>query len=92
MPLMVQDLANPMLALVSHAVLAAHSETIIGVEVNSVQFYPDASNPEASVHPGLFTRRNGMVSLGSIGKTGLGYRVNEIDRLLPKPEIELGEL
>ena len=42
MPLMVQDLTNPMLAMVPHARLAAHAGTIMGVEANGMQFYPVA--------------------------------------------------
>ena len=53
MTLMVQDLSNPMLAQIPHVLLAAHAGTIMGVESNGMQFYPDASLPEAAVHPGL---------------------------------------
>ena len=49
MPLMVQDLANPMLAQVSPVQLAAHAGTIMGVETNSSQFFPAASEPEAKI-------------------------------------------
>ncbi len=41
MTLMVQDLSNPMLAQVPHVLLAAHAGTIMGVESNGMQFYPD---------------------------------------------------
>ena len=85
MPLMVQDLANPMLAQIAHLRLGAHAGTIMGVETNSMQFYPDASLPEAAVHPGLFRRRNGCVDLSSLGTSGFGYRVTEIARDLPAP-------
>ncbi len=54
MTLMVQDLSNPMLAQVSHVLLAAHAGTIMGVESNGMQFYPAASLLEEKVHPGLF--------------------------------------
>jgi len=84
MSLMVQDLTNPMLAQISHAQLAAHFPTIMGLESNACQFYPDASRPEARVHPGLFRRRNGMLSLASVGGNGLGYRIEEIGRALPE--------
>src|SRR5260221_9169855 len=57
MELMVQDLTNPMLAQIPHLLLAAQVGTIMGVETNSMQFYPDASAPEAKVHPGLYQRR-----------------------------------
>ena len=38
---MVQDLSNPMLAQVPHVLLAAHARTIMGVETNGMQFYPE---------------------------------------------------
>lgn len=83
MTLMVQDLTNPMLAQISHVQLAAHAGTIMGVETNSMQFYPDASLPEAAVHPGLFRRVGGRVRLDSLGSAGFGYRLSEIERHLP---------
>lgn len=83
MALMVQDLTNPMLALIPHVLLAAHAGTIMGVETNGMQFYPEASLPEEAVHPGLFRRRNGSVDLRSLRGPGFGYRVDEIDRQLP---------
>jgi L-alanine-DL-glutamate epimerase-like enolase superfamily enzyme len=85
MPLMVQDLTNPMLAQIPHCRLAAHTATIMGVETNAMQFYPAASGPEARVHPGLYRRRHGRIDLSSIGPTGFGYRVAEIGRELPDP-------
>jgi L-alanine-DL-glutamate epimerase-like enolase superfamily enzyme len=86
MTLMVQDLSNPMLAQVSHVLLAAHAGTIMGVESNGMQFYPEASIPEAAVHPGLFRRRRGALDLTSIRGPGFGYRVDEIARELPVVE------
>lgn len=85
MTLMVQDLTNPMLAIIPHALLAAHAGTIQGVECNAMQFYPDASLPEARVHPGLSQRRGGVVDLSTLTGPGFGYRVNEIARELPAP-------
>lgn len=85
MALMVQDLTNPMLAHIPHALLAAHVGTIMGVEANAMQFYPEASSPEAEVHPGLYTRRNGELDLSSIRGPGFGYRRDEIHRALPEP-------
>ena len=90
MSLMVQDLTNPMLAQIPHLLLAAHVETIMGVETNSMQFYPEASRPEAAVHPGLYRRRNGCVDLSSICGPGLGYRLEEIRRELPRREVWSG--
>jgi L-alanine-DL-glutamate epimerase-like enolase superfamily enzyme len=85
MTLMVQDLTNPMLAQIPHANLAAHAGTIMGVETNSMQFYPAASGPEEAVHPGLYRRRKGRISLDSLGGEGMGYRAGEIARVLPCP-------
>lgn len=85
MPLMVQDLTNPMLAQITHAQLAAHAGTVMGLETNSMQYYPNASNPEALVHPGLFRRRDGRLDLSSIAGPGFGYRLEEIARKLPAP-------
>ena len=90
MPLMVQDLANPMLAQVSHAQLAAHAGTIMGLETNGSQFFPAASLPEAQVHPGLYRRRAGQIDLATLGQAGFGFRVAEITRTLPSPAVECG--
>jgi L-alanine-DL-glutamate epimerase-like enolase superfamily enzyme len=84
MPLMVQDLTNPMLAMVPHVRLAAHAGTIQGVECNGMQFYPDASLPEAAVHPGLYARRNGELDLSTLGGPGMGYRLEDMVRELPE--------
>ena len=91
MTLMVQDLTNPMLAQVPHVLLAAHAGTIMGVETNAMQFYPDASRPEEEVHPGLYRRRGGSVDLCSIKGPGFGYRLGEIRRALPESEAAFGE-
>lgn len=85
MTLMVQDLTNPMLAIIPHVQLAAHAGTIMGVECNGMQFYPDISKPEAQLHPGIYQRREGVLDLSSLGKTGFGYREDEMARELPAP-------
>ncbi|MCF7949023.1 MAG: mandelate racemase/muconate lactonizing enzyme family protein [Spirochaetia bacterium] len=85
MPLMVQDLTNPMLAALSHTSFAAFVPTLMGFEANASQFYPEASAAEAVVHPGVYRRRNGMVSTESFNGHGFGYRIEEIDRVLPEP-------
>jgi L-alanine-DL-glutamate epimerase-like enolase superfamily enzyme len=85
MQLMVQDLSNPMLAQIAHVRLAAHVDTIMGVESNSMQYYPQASLPEAAVHPGIFNRSQGKLNLESMRGTGFGYRIEEIKRELPAP-------
>ena len=84
MQLMVQDLTNPMLAQIPHVLLAAYADTIMGVESNAMQFYPEASRDEARVHPGLYTRRQGKLDLSTIDGPGFGYRVREINRPLPE--------
>lgn len=89
MTLMVQDLTNPMLAQIPHVLLAAHTGTIMGVETNGMQFYPDASAPEAVVHPGIYRRQNGCVDLATIHGPGFGYRLDEMKRELPAPAIEI---
>ena len=83
MPLMVQDLTNPMLAQIPHVRLAAHAGTIMGVESNGMQFYPAASAPEEQVHPGIYRRRSGQLDLSTLSGPGFGYRVEEIGRQLP---------
>jgi L-alanine-DL-glutamate epimerase-like enolase superfamily enzyme len=74
MPLMVQDLTNPMLAMIPHVRLAAHAGTIQGVECNAMQFYPAASTEQEAIHPGLYQRRGGVVDLSTLGGPGMGYR------------------
>lgn len=90
MQLMVQDLTNPMLAMIPHVRLAAHAETSWGVEANAMQFYPEASVEEARVHPGLYQRRDGHLDLGTIQGPGFGYRVEEIARTWLNPIAEAG--
>lgn len=85
MALMVQDLTNPMLAQIPHVLLAAHAGTIMGVESNGMQFYPEVSLPEQRVHPGLYQRRRGLLDLSTISGPGFGYRLAEIQRQLPEP-------
>jgi L-alanine-DL-glutamate epimerase-like enolase superfamily enzyme len=91
MPLMVADLTNPMLAQIPHVRLAAHVGTIHGVESNAMQFYPDASKPEAAIHPELYRRRDGVLDLHTIAGPGFGYRVDEIERELPEPAGRFGD-
>lgn len=91
MTLMVQDLTNPMLAQIPHALLAAHAGTIMGVETNGMQFYPDASLPEAAAHPGLYRRRRGRLDLSTLSGPGFGYGLDRIRRALPAPAVTAGE-
>ncbi len=58
----------------------AHAGTILGVETNAMQFYPEVSRPEAAVHPGLYRRRQGMINLSTLAGPGFGYRVSDIRR------------
>jgi L-alanine-DL-glutamate epimerase-like enolase superfamily enzyme len=85
MLVMVQDLTNPMLAQIPHLLLAAHLETLLGVETNSMQFYPEASSAEATVHPGAYQRRNGEVDVSTVAGPGFGYSGAEGCRELPVP-------
>jgi hypothetical protein len=78
-----------MLAQIPHLLLAAHVGTIRGVETNSMQFYPEASAPEAAVHPGIYQRREGVVDLSTLRGAGFGYRLDEIQRQLPPPDLDL---
>jgi L-alanine-DL-glutamate epimerase-like enolase superfamily enzyme len=90
MTLMVQDLTNPMLAQIPHVQLAAHGGTIMGVETNAMQFYPDASAAEAAVHPGIYQRRHGTLDLSTITGPGFGYQLDRIHRHLPEPVVAVG--
>src|SRR4029077_17095472 len=80
MDVMVQDLTNPMLAQIPHVLLAAHAGTIMGVETNAMQFYPQASHCEEQIHPGLYRRRDGQIDLSTLRGPGFGYRLKEIER------------
>jgi len=84
MTLMVQDLTNPMLAQIPHFLLAAQAGTIMGVESNAMQFYPEASAPEREVHPLLYRRKEGVLDGSTLSGPGFGYRVDEIERELPE--------
>ena len=90
MQLMVQDLTNPMLAQIPHCLLAAHVPTLMGVESNASQFYPEASRPEATVHPGLYVRRGGELDLSSLRGPGFGMADASTVRRLPEPAISCG--
>jgi hypothetical protein len=59
----------------------------MGVETNSMQFYPEASAAEARVHPGAYRRRGGEVDVGTLQGAGFGYRLAEIGRELPAPVV-----
>ncbi len=88
MTLMVQDLTNPMLAQIPHALLTAHAGTVMGFETNAMQFYPDASLPEAAIHPGVYRRQNGHIDIATVKGPGFGYKHDLIKRTLPEPADE----
>ena len=90
MTLMVQDLTNPMLAQIPHVLLAAHAGSIMGVETNAMQFYPEASGPEAKVHAGLYSRKAGCVDVSSLQGPGFGYNIKDMSRVLPEPAVSVG--
>lgn len=85
MEVMVQDLTNPMLAQIPHVLLAAYAGTLMGVETNAMQFYPQASVPEAGIHSGLYARFGGQIDLATIRGPGFGYHGAEAARTLPAP-------
>ncbi|MGI9458293.1 MAG: enolase C-terminal domain-like protein, partial [Aeoliella sp.] len=91
MEIMVQDLTNPMIAQIPHLLLASHTDTLLGVETNAMQFYPSASEIEARVHPGVYQRRNGCVDLSTLRGPGFGYRIAAIARQLPAPTASHGK-
>lgn len=88
MTLMVQDLTNPMLAQIPHVMLAARAGTIMGVETNAMQFYPEISSNEARIHPKLFKRKDGRVSIETLGGLGMGYRIDEIEEARREAQAE----
>lgn len=77
-PYTVQDLTNPGIALIHSVGLAARLNPMMGVEANSIQFFPGASAAVAPVHPGLFRRENGMLNTKSLTGCGLGYQIEKI--------------
>jgi L-alanine-DL-glutamate epimerase-like enolase superfamily enzyme len=81
-PYTVQDLTNIGISLIQSVGLAARLNPMMGVEANSRQFFPDASKPEAAVHPGIYTRKDGMLDTGSMKGFGLGYQIEKINRKL----------
>ena len=76
----VMDLTNPALAQIAHVQLAAYLSDDGELESNGIQYCPEASLIEASVHPGLFTRKDGVLDLSSINGTGYGFRINEMQQ------------
>jgi len=88
MGLMVQDLTNPMLAQIPHVLLAAHTGTIMGVETNAMQFYPEPQGQKRRFIRVYFGDETGKVSnFQCTGEEGFGYRLEEIKRELPEPAV-----
>jgi len=76
----VQDLTNPGLSLFHSVGLGARLYTIMGVEANSRQFFPDATSAaEKAVHGGIFKLTNGNARTDSLRGTGLGYQMEKIN-------------
>ncbi len=60
-PYALQDLTNPSLSLIHSVGMGARLYTIMGVEANSRQFFPDATTEaEQRVHSGIFNVRRGV--------------------------------
>jgi len=72
-PYTLQDLTNPNIGAVQAAGLAAHSDTLNGVELNVMQFVPASSLAEARRFPGLFQVRDGVHRVDDLGAVGLLY-------------------
>jgi L-alanine-DL-glutamate epimerase-like enolase superfamily enzyme len=78
-PYAVQDLTNPSIALIHSVGLGARLNTIMGVEANSRQFFPNAtSEGEKRVHEGIFRLRGGEADTSSLRGTGLGYQMDRV--------------
>jgi len=69
----VQDLANPGLALVHSAGLAARSFPLRGVEYSARQLVPWAAPAVQRAHQALFRVRGGRIQTESLSPVGLGY-------------------
>lgn len=76
----VQDLSNPGLALLQSVGLAARMTSPSPLEANARQYFPEASAPEAAIHPGVFGVHNGTVSTEALSGSGLGYRFGDVRR------------
>jgi L-alanine-DL-glutamate epimerase-like enolase superfamily enzyme len=68
----VQDLTNPGLAAIHSCLLAQHTPSLNGVELNSPQFTPAANDPWASRLPSLFSPTDGSHHLPNPLVHGLG--------------------
>lgn len=78
-PYSVQDLTNPSLSLMHSVGLGARLYTIMGVEANSRQFFPAATQPaEKAVHGGVFHVERGDADTSSLRGPGLGYQMERL--------------
>lgn len=80
-PYAVQDLTNPSIALLHSVGMAARIHPVMGVEANSRQFFPFASDAERQVHPDIVERRNGYLRTNTLVGTGFGYQIERIKPL-----------
>ncbi len=72
-PYFIADLTNPGLSAVHAAVLAAHSQPLLGVELNCRQFVPAANDSLQQHAPGLARMNQGYFDLKETSDVGLGY-------------------
>ncbi len=70
----VQDLGNPSIGLAHSVSLAAHLQSVKGVEISGRQFFPAVNEPLSRVHPGLIRLQDGKADTTMLGSFGLGYR------------------
>ncbi len=78
-PYALQDLTNPSLSLIHSVGMGARLYTIMGVEANSRQFFPDATTEaEQRVHSDIFNVRRGVADTASLQGTGLGYQMDKL--------------
>lgn len=75
MLLSMQDLTNPGIAAIHAALLASRLNTINGVELNSMQFTPEANAPWLPRLSALFEPVNGVHRLAEPSPLGLGSRL-----------------
>ena len=83
--LAVQDLSCPSLALLHSVGLAARVHVIMGVEYNSRQYFPGASDYERPVHTPLLCVREGRVSTETLKGPGLGFQMG---KMVPPDKVE----
>jgi hypothetical protein len=72
-PYAIADLTNPGLAAVHAAWFAAHTQSMMGLELNCRQFVPQANAGLREHLPGLARMTDGCFDLAGMGARGLGY-------------------